>query len=160
MKTLIAYGTKYGAAEKIASMIREKISNGEIDVIDLKTEDIQAGDYGRVIIGSAVYMGRIRKEVKGFIDKNLQTLLTKQTGLFLCCMTEEESEQDELAKRVFPAELIEHSEAVVIPGGEFRFDKMNFIERFIVKKISGVRESKSMIDKEKIEQFTEIMKRK
>lgn len=159
MKTLIAYGTKYGATEKIASMINEEMNNCDIDTVNLKEQDIKVEKYEQVIIGSAIYMGRIRKEVKDFIDKNLYTLLDKEIGLFLCCMTEDVSEQDELIRRVLPGELISHSRAVIIPGGEFRLEKMNFIERFIVKKISGVIQSKSTIDKGKIIQFAEMLDR-
>ena len=53
----------------------------------------------------------------------------------------------------FPEELIKHASSRGIFGGEFNFEKMNFIERFIVKKVVKVDKSVSKIDEEKINKF-------
>ena len=160
MNILIVYGTKHGSTKLIADMIKSSLKECDVDIVNLRESQADVSQYDRIIIGSAVYMGRIRKEVKKFIEQNINMLLEKNIGLFLCCMTEDESEQDELVKRVFPDALIKHAMAVVIPGGEFRIDRMNIFERFIVSKIAGQKENKSMIDNDKIENFAEKMSKK
>jgi menaquinone-dependent protoporphyrinogen oxidase len=37
-----------------------------------------------LIIGSSVYIGRVRKEVKKFIKKNKDALMEKSLALFIC----------------------------------------------------------------------------
>ena len=52
-----------------------------------------------------------------------------------------------------PEELLNHAKATGLFGGEFIFEKMNFLERLIIKKISGLKESVSKINYETIQQF-------
>ncbi len=69
-------------------------------------------------------------------------------------------EQGDKAKKEFEQaynhELIEHACATGIFGGEFDFERMNFIEKLIVKKVSKIKESVSRIDKKVISEFIEI----
>ena len=57
----------------------------------------------------------------------------------------------------FPKELHEVAKANAYFGGEFNFEKMNFFEKFIIRKISHVKESVSKIDHAAIEQFSTRM---
>jgi len=68
---------------------------------------------------------------------------------------------DKAAKQLreaFPSELLNHAEAAEIFGGEFNFEKMNFIERFIVKRVAGVDKSVSKFNKESFANFVREMK--
>jgi len=58
---------------------------------------------------------------------------------------------------VFPEILRTHAQSKQLTGGEFRFDKMNFIERAIVKKVAGISESISNINFDAIERLVEEM---
>ena len=40
-------------------------------------------------------------------------------------------------------------------GGEYRMDKMNFIEKFLTKKIAGVTESGSFLKLDAIDEFVQ-----
>ena len=53
----------------------------------------------------------------------------------------------------FPEELIKHVSATGIFGGEFNFEKMNFIERAMLRKIAKVDKSVSKISEENIAKF-------
>ncbi len=152
MNTLIAYGTKYGCAQKCAMELAKEL-NGNVELVNLKEKGI--GDlsrYDRVIIGGSVYIGKIQKEVTEFISANLDVLLKKEVGLFICGMQEGDMMEKEIADN-FPAELINKAKSVMNFGGEFNFKKMNFMEKVIVKKISKVSSDKSDIHHENIKKL-------
>ncbi len=50
----------------------------------------------------------------------------------------------------FPELLRKHAITSKCVGGEFLFKKMNFIEKLIVKKVSGISHNVSKIDEEKV----------
>ncbi len=93
MKTLIAYATKTGTAEKAAEMIAEKL-NEKPDVVNIgtsKTPDLSAYDF--ILVGGPIHMGRVNKAVKKFLAKNKKVLLSKRFGLYLACGYPEEIEK-------------------------------------------------------------------
>jgi menaquinone-dependent protoporphyrinogen oxidase len=83
-------------------------------------------------------------------------LLQMRVGLVICAMNE--SEFDNELKMAFPELLSNHAISKKVVGGEFIIERMNFIERFLVKKISGVSQSISKIDENKIEEIITKMK--
>ncbi|MFP4661848.1 MAG: flavodoxin domain-containing protein, partial [Halanaerobiales bacterium] len=156
MKTLIAYGTKHGAVKKCAEKLADQL-NGEVVVVNLKkTQDPDLNRYEQIVIGSSVYMGRIRKEVSKFCDRYLDVLMEKEIALFTCCMTEGEEAVDQL-KRNYPEELVEKSTTIGIFGGEFNFEKMNFLEKMVVKKVADVEETQSNILEKNIGSFAKAI---
>jgi menaquinone-dependent protoporphyrinogen oxidase len=158
MKTLIVYASKHGCAKKAAEKLGEAFGDGT-KVNDIRnTAKINIADFDRIIIGGSIHAGRIQKVVKNFIQKNLARLLEKQLGLYICCMEEGESADKEFTN-AFPKQLIEHTDARGFFGGEFNFEKMNFIERFIVKKIAKVTESVSNVKEDNIIDFINTMKK-
>ncbi|GAA0181489.1 flavodoxin domain-containing protein [Clostridium sediminicola] len=147
MKTLIVFSTKYGTTEKCAKILKEKL-NGDIDLCNLKkTDEVEIFNYDKVIIGGSIYVGQIQKEVKKFCSENLNKLKKKRVGLFICCMNEK-SGQEQL-NNSFPKELLISAVAKETFGGEFRFSKMNFFEKFIIKTISKKDENMPPIDTKK-----------
>jgi menaquinone-dependent protoporphyrinogen oxidase len=157
MNVLIVYASKYGCTEKCAKLIAKEL-NDQADLIDLKkVKDIDISGYDKVIIGGPVYMGKIQKEVSGFCSDNLTELKEKRIGLFICGMAEGEAAVDELIKN-FPPELLEIAVAKEHLGGEFLFDRMNFMDKVIVKKVSKVTSDKSNILEGKIHEFAKAMK--
>lgn len=89
--------------------------------------------------------------VKSLTDQNLVDLLQKQIGIFVCCMFFDKA--DEQINRGFPQVLRNHARSIKHLGGEFRFEEMNFIERFMVRKIAGANGSISSVKYDKIEEF-------
>ena len=78
MKTLIAYGSKHGAAAKCAVILKEKI-RGEVEMINLQQiQNIALKDYDNVIIGGSIYAGAIQKQVTAFCSQNLEILKQKK----------------------------------------------------------------------------------
>lgn len=144
MKTLIAYGTKYGCAEKCALELSKEFYD-KVELINLKKiKSIDLAKYDKVIIGGSAYIGKIQKEVTDFIKNNMEELKKKEIGLFICGMQEGEMIEKEIAEN-YPAELISKAKSVKHFGGEFYFNKMNFMEKAIVKKIAKITSDKSDI---------------
>ena len=52
-----------------------------------------------------------------------------------------------------PEDLRAHASALGLFGGEFDFEKMNFLEKAIVKKVAGVEKTVSRIDTEAVKTF-------
>lgn len=157
MNILIAYATKYGCAQKCAVELSEELK-GKIELINLKEKSsVNLSKYDGVIIGGSVYIGRIQKEVTDFISKNLNELLSKETGLFICGMQEGDMLEKEI-KENFPPELISKAKSIKHFGGEYNFSRMNFMEKLIVKKVAKVTSDKSDIRHEDIKKFAEDFK--
>lgn len=156
MDTLIVYATKYGCTEKCAQMLSKEL-NGQTDLINLKkVKDVDIAKYEKVIIGGSIYMGKIHKEVTEFCTKHLEQLKERRIGLFICGMQKEETIQTEMNQN-FNAELFEMAEAKEWFGGEFVFGKMNFFEKFIVRKVSKVTQDQSNILQNHILRLAEVM---
>ena len=112
--------------------------------------------YDRIILGTAIYAGSPNRKVTQFCQNNQPLLEQKVIGLFICCMNEEQ-EAEEMNK-AFPEFLQRLSIPKAILGGEFQFDKMNFIERFLTKKIAKVNSSVSKLRYDAINEFTSQIK--
>lgn len=156
MNTLIVYATKYGCTEKCAELLSKEL-DGHVDLINLKkVKNVDIVKYEKVIIGGSIYIGKIHKEVTQFCSDHLEQLKNKRIGLFICGMQEGEAIEHEINQN-FNAELIERAEAKEYFGGEFNFGKMNFLERFIVKKVSKVTTDRSNILQDHIHRLAQVM---
>jgi menaquinone-dependent protoporphyrinogen oxidase len=149
MKTAIVYASSHGTTDKVANIIKEKLDGTTVEIFNLKSKPIiDLSNYETVIIGGSIHAGSIQSEVKSFIKENTIILMDKKVALYLCCMNEKE-EQTEF-NNSYPELLRNHSTYNAIVGGEYIFEKMNFIERFLVRKISGVSSTLSKL------RYTEI----
>lgn len=153
MKTAIIYISKHGTTEKVARQIAEKLKIEENDIINFrKDRNPDITNYERVIIGGSIHAGMVQRRVKDFCEKNLDTLMNKEVGLFLSAMDKDRYEEE--FNNAFPEKLRNHCKAKAVTGGEFNFEKMNFLEKAIVKKVGNVDKSVSDINYQEIERFT------
>ncbi|MDD7794809.1 flavodoxin domain-containing protein [Clostridium sp. 'White wine YQ'] len=158
MKTLIVYSTKHGFTEKCAQILEQSL-DGEVQKLDLtKGGEADLSKYDKIIIGGSIYMGQILKEVKTFCTKNLDTLKNKKVAFFICGMRDGAEAEQEI-NMAYPKELLETSITKGFFGGEFTFSKLNFLERFIVKKVTKSDKDSSTLSKENIDKFAKIINR-
>jgi menaquinone-dependent protoporphyrinogen oxidase len=152
MKTAIIYSTTHGTTEKVSQMMQEQLGVESTRLFNLKkNKKPDLGQFDQVIIGGSIHAGMIQKSVKDFCKAHMVELLDKRLGLFLCGMNEPEYQTQ--MEKAFPEILRKHATAKDTMGGEFLFDKMNFFQRLIVQKISGIKSSMSRINTEKIIMF-------
>ena len=62
--------------------------------------------------------------------------------------------------KVYPLELREHALAKGLFGGELLLEKMNFVERMLVRTVKAVKKSVSEIEEDDVAAFIETMKEK
>lgn len=152
MKTAIIYASKHGTTGFVATEIKKRLNGNEVVMYNLNDQQrVELRPFDRIVIGSSIYAGTSLSKVRRFIEQNLVDLLQKQVGIFVCCMFFDKA--DEQINKGFPEVLRNHARSIKHLGGEFRFEEMNFIERSLVKKISGARESVSNINYETIDEF-------
>lgn len=153
MKTLLLYTSHHGTTRKLAQNIAAEVKINPEFVVDFKkNKKIDLSEFDFIIIGSSIHVGTIPSDFKKFLLNNLDLLLTKKVGIFMCAMEKPEVRISEFENN-FPTELRNHSIANGLLGGEFLFEKMNFFEKLIIKKISGFSESKSEIDYDAYNEF-------
>lgn len=152
MPTIILYMTTHGCTEKAARILMTRMYD-DVTLVNIEgMPDPDLTRFDRVIIGGSVHMGEIRKELKQYCERNLDSLLQKKLGLFLCCMFEGETAQKQF-RQAYPEALRVHATATGLFGGEISFDRMNRFEAMIVKKVSGISQDVSKLNDLAIEEF-------
>jgi len=151
LNTLIIYASKNGSTEKAAKLLYNKIE-GEKSIINIRVEEHpNLENYGTVILGGSIYAGNIQKEIQNFVEKNLDLLLTKKIGLFLCCGMEENYKKQ--LEQSFPKKLLNHSITNQYFGFEYNKNKMNLIEKALIKLVVKGKTNLSNILEDNIERL-------
>lgn len=158
MKTAIIFDSRHGTTTKVAGMIRERFPDQDVHQFQLnKNQSIELSEFDTIVIGGSIHAGSLNKQVKTFMKTHTATLLQKRIALFMCGTNEKELNIE--FEREFPELLRNHSISNQIVGGELLYEKMNFLEAWMVKKITGIKISTSTIKQEAIEQLvTDIRK--
>lgn len=154
MKTAIIYSTTYGTTEKVSNYIAEKLQNKAVQVIELKsTTDFDISSFDTVILGASVYLGDIQHVMSSFCEKNLDALLARKIGLFVCGIEPELVRQDAELEMAFPRQLFNHAQATAFVGGEINLDVLNDSQKFITQSLLGIKESTSFIQYDLVDIF-------
>ena len=142
-RVLVAYGTKYGATAEIAEKIGEVLRQEGLPTDVLAADGVRdLPAYGAVILGSAVYIGRWRKEAANFLKSNEAELAAKPVWVFSSGPTGEGDPLEltdgwrlpgglqPVADRIQPRDI-------AVFGGAVDSDKLNFIERWMLKNVKA-----------------------
>jgi menaquinone-dependent protoporphyrinogen oxidase len=161
VKYLLVYCSSHGTTEKAATILANHLK-GEVVQLNLNKKlesQYQVDLFDSIIIGGSIHAGMIQRKVKRFIENNHESLLRKQIGFFLCCMYEGDVAREQF-DNAFPIDLRVRAVAKGLFGGEYLFIKMNFIEKMIVRKVSGVATETSNLDTSAILQFAQTFNEK
>jgi menaquinone-dependent protoporphyrinogen oxidase len=157
MKTAIVFASKHGTTVKVAQKIQDGIGTANTDMYNLKdSSNIDLSRYDQIIIGGSIHAGSIQKKITRFCSKHTVDLVQKPLGLFICCMDEKHPQSE--FENAFPELLRSHAKSKKIMGGEFLIEKMNFIEKLIIKKVSKVTSTISKINEGYILEMVEEMR--
>lgn len=161
MKTAIVYKSRHGTTAKVAMLVAAKLKKDHVEIFNLQ-DDSQPdlSEFERIIVGGSIHVGNIQRGLRIFCEDYKEVLLDKELGLFICCMDPDEGIRKLEFERAFSAELREHSRASGIMGGEFLFEKMNFLEKLAVQKIAKKEKSVSEIDLEAVKKFSQELTKK
>lgn len=143
-----------GTTQKAVKLIEEKLGKENTITIDLAVQNPPLiSNFKTIIIGGRIQSGMIQDKIYRFCKQHESALTTKRLGLFIDYMDKES------AKKVFEEsysfKLRKHAIAHGFFSEEFPFERMNFIEKLIVKEVGGVRKNVSDIDYAAIEQFND-----
>ena len=135
MKTLIVYASKYGCAADCANYVKTKLS-GDVTLVDINkiSKQIELDVFDTIIIGGSVYIGKVSKKLSVFCEKNLEVLIKKRIGIFLCCALSEQ--ENEFLTASFPSALLQNAVTTKIFGSEARLQKMTFLDKSIIKAVT------------------------
>lgn len=80
---LVAYATKSGSTREIAEVVAEQIRHASHEVTVLDAADVRSVEpYKAVVLGSALYAGRWRREAVKLLKQNEELLARKPVWLF------------------------------------------------------------------------------
>lgn len=166
-RILVAYATKNGAAREAAEQIAEQTlikwgdEKPQIDVKDLAKDRIGSLEaYDNIVLGTSVYMGQARKPFKAFLTANEKALTARPNApiLFLCGATAEGDARDALAVQVFTESLLKKAGRYYHVGHVYDFQKMNWFERMIMKKMLGNTENQIALKPDVISEIASRLK--
>ena len=143
VKVLVTYGTKYGAtaeiAEKIGQVLRQAGLQADILPAD-RASDLST--YQAVVLGSAVYVGRWRKEAVKFVQRNEQVLGGKPVWLFSSGPTGEGDPAELVQGWRFPGSLQASIDNMrprdtAVFHGAVDPDRLNLLEKWMLKTVKA-----------------------
>jgi menaquinone-dependent protoporphyrinogen oxidase len=142
-QVLVTYATKHGATAEIAEKIGEVLRQEGLPVDVFPVKQVQElAPYTAVILGSAVYIGRWRKEAVKFLEANEQLLAERDVWLFSSGPTGQGDAVELLQGWHFPegqqpiADRIQPHEIVVFHGA-LEVNDLNFIEKRMIKMVES-----------------------
>lgn len=140
MKTLIVYGTRYGAtantAEEIAKTLREE--NFDIKVVNAKEKIKDISPYELIIVGSGLQMGKWVGDAEDFLKKHQNDFSNKKLAIFastMKMMPQKEGDTkavDEIRKAALEEKIAKYNLQPISEGffgGILNYNKMNLIFR-------------------------------
>jgi menaquinone-dependent protoporphyrinogen oxidase len=142
-KVLVAYASKLGATAEIAKRIRDLLTNAGLEV-DLfpaqQVKDLSA--YDGIVLGSAIYYGRWRKEAVRFLKTKEDQLRNKKVWFFSSGPLDKGDPVELLDGWTFPPlqqalkERI-RPQGLAIFHGVLDRSKLNPFERFVMDKMGA-----------------------
>ncbi len=161
MKMLIVFASKTGVTKDVAHALKNKLE-GDVTVEEMRfVNDRMLELYDYVVLGAPVYMGHALSKMRSFVKRYQNVLLEKRLAFFFVG-GDGESDLEELLKgygKLFSGK----GEFMVHMGGEFRFEKMGFFSRFIVKMVTKSKAKKTgqsglpMLNAESLESLAESL---
>ena len=144
MRILIAYSSRYGSTEEIASKLVDFLGEEGVEaiVLDVKNERSWPNleSYDGVIVGSGVKITKWMKESLNFLKRKRDELKGKRLALFVSCMsvlTDPDYAREELLEKVMEkagveADLYEAFGPLIDVGEESR---MGFLDKKIAQSV-------------------------
>ena len=141
IQVLVAYATKYGTTAEIADKIGQVLRHAGLRTEVLPVDSVSdLTPYEAVVLGSAVYIGKWRKEAVKFLQANEKALAERQVWLFSSGPTGEGEPVAFMKGKRFPEALQPIADRIQPCGiavfhGNVNMKKLNFIEKWMVKNV-------------------------
>jgi menaquinone-dependent protoporphyrinogen oxidase len=142
-QVLVAYATKYGATAEIAEKIGQVLRQAGLRTDVLPMDRVgNLTPYQAVVLGSAVYIGKWRKEAVKFLQANEKALAERQVWLFSSGPTGEGDPVELTQGWRFPGKLQPIADRIrprdiAVFHGHVNMKKLNFIEKWMIKNVKA-----------------------
>lgn len=156
MKTLIVFASTHGFTEMCAQRIRSKLI-GQVSLTDLAHDphpDLTESDLR--IVGGSIHAGRIQPSVRAFTHRREAELCERPLALFLACMKQDREAEQQFVD-AFPGSLRHHAITRALVGGAYYFERMNFIQRWVVRRLTGVTQTEEHLDEGQLTGFVDTL---
>jgi menaquinone-dependent protoporphyrinogen oxidase len=143
IQVLVTYATKYGATAEIAEKIGQVLSQAGLRIDVLPTDRVRdLHSYKAVVLGSAVYIGRWRKEAATFLKANEKVLAEQLVWLFSSGPTGEGNPIELTQGWHFPKSLQPIADRInprdiAVFHGAINMKKLNLIEKWMINKVQA-----------------------
>ena len=137
MNGIVVFDSRHGATADVAARIAEQLGEGSrlVFLRDRGAERVDLSDCELVVLGGPVYAGTWSKRAAAFARLREGELAGKKFAYFLVGMVP--ADGTAAASRVLPPALADAAIASAKFGGAYRWEGMNFLERLIIKAVSG-----------------------
>ncbi len=138
-QVLVAYATKHGSTIEIAQKIGDVLKTAGLQVSVLPAEKVtDVTPYEGIVLGSAVYEGKWRKEAVQFLEDYNEELTKIPVWLFSSGPAGKGNPVDLAHGWHFPDEQLPiadhiHARDLALFNGVIDMDKLNFAEKVMVK---------------------------
>lgn len=142
-QVLVTYATKLGATAEIAEKIGQVLRQAALRTDVLPTDRVsELSPYKAVVLGSAVYIGRWRKEAAKFLKANEKVLAEQLVWLFSSGSMGEGNPVELTEGWHFPRALLPIADRIrprdiAVFHGVVNMEKLNFIEKWIINKVEA-----------------------
>jgi menaquinone-dependent protoporphyrinogen oxidase len=136
-RVLVTYVSKCGATAETADYISRSLCSMGCEVDLLQTRDVKdVSGYQAIILGSAVYMGKLLGEAKRFTAKFLAALSNVPVACFVVCLAMKEKTAENTAKALDylnPLQEYINPAAIAAFPGRIELDTLPPFYRMIAK---------------------------
>jgi menaquinone-dependent protoporphyrinogen oxidase len=139
-RVLVTYASKHGSTGEIARAIADELRERNLDVDCVEVGVASLDVFDAVILGSAVYAGRWRREALHFLKKHREALSKVPFWVFSSGPTGEKAHEDfeKNSKWLEPHHVLDLAESAgmrghVVFGGKVPDDPEGFIENSMVR---------------------------
>ena len=131
MRILVAYTSRNGTTARCAKMLAEKLGvRCDVELCDMGAEKADSPEnYDAVVLGSSVRMGRMSKQIKGYLKDHRSTLEKMPCAIFMCCGLPDDF--DDYIDINLPRDF-EPSYGIHCFGGELKPKNAKGFDRFVV----------------------------
>jgi menaquinone-dependent protoporphyrinogen oxidase len=131
MTTLVAYASKHGSTHEVADAIADTLRDEQLEVEVRDAGEVKdVSEYANVVLGTAVYMGRIRPEARDFLKRHGKELTGGRLALFAMGPSDTEQKSLDAVRKELDKNLRKLPNAepakVAIFGGVIDPSKLHF----------------------------------
>ncbi len=133
MNIVGVYFTKTGVTEDVMMRLKDALG---MQTYNLKENiEVRLNDAEKIVIGTPIYVGMIPKKVVHFINQNKTEILNKELSIYIIGGEQPKDYQALFNVSNIDPAILQHASHIIYCGGEFRYDKLNFVSRSLLKMV-------------------------